>query len=75
MPAGEGIPGSWLQAGWELEARMLARALRLTAVSMDMTGDYAASVRAHAPQATIVIDTYHVVQLATKALDEVLRQH
>jgi hypothetical protein len=40
-----------------------------------MTGGYAASVRAHAPQATIVIDNYHVVQLATKALDEVRRQH
>jgi transposase len=42
---------------------------------MDMTGGYAASVREHAPQATIVIDNYHVVQLATKALDEVRREH
>ena len=42
---------------------------------MDMTGGYAASVRQHAPQATIVIDNYHVVQLATKALDEVRREH
>ena len=75
VPAGEGIPGAWLQAGRELDPRLLARASRLTAVSMDMTGGYAASVRAHAPQATIVIDNYHVVQLATKALDEVRRQH
>src|SRR5208282_466665 len=44
-------------------------------VSMDMTGGYAASVRQHAPQAAIVIDNYHVVQLATKALDEVRREH
>ena len=42
---------------------------------MDMTGGYAKSVREHAPQATIVIDNYHVVQLATKALDEVRREH
>jgi hypothetical protein len=27
---------------------------------MDMTGGYAASVRDHAPQATIVIDNFHV---------------
>ncbi len=40
---------------------------------MDMTGGYAKSVRTHAPQATIVIDNYHVVALATKALDEVRR--
>ena len=41
---------------------------------MDMTGGYAKSVREHAPQATIVIDNYHVVALATKALDEVRRR-
>ena len=42
---------------------------------MDMTGGYAKSVCEHAPQATIVIDNYHVVALATKALDEVRREH
>jgi transposase len=42
---------------------------------MDMTGGYATSVREHAPQAEIVIDNYHVVALATKALDEVRREH
>jgi hypothetical protein len=35
---------------------------------MDMTGGYAASVRAHAPQTTIVIDNYHVVQVRHEAL-------
>ena len=40
-----------------------------------MTGGYAKSVRQHAPQAEIVIDNYHVVALATKALDEVRREH
>lgn len=73
--AGEGIQASWLAPGFELDPAIVARASRLTAVSMDMTGGYAASVRAHAPQATIVIDNYHVVQLATKALDEVRREH
>lgn len=51
------------------------RAGQLTAVSMDMTGGYAKSVRRHAPQAVICIDNYHVVALATKALDEVRREH
>lgn len=51
------------------------RAAKLTAVSMDMGEGYAKSVRQHAPQAVICIDNYHVVQLATKALDEVRREH
>ncbi|MGH6999365.1 MAG: ISL3 family transposase [Phenylobacterium sp.] len=51
------------------------RAGQLTAVSMDMGEGYAKSVRQHAPQAVICIDNYHVVQLATKALDEVRREH
>jgi transposase len=51
------------------------RAAQLTAVSMDMGEGYAKSVREHAPQAVICIDNYHVVQLATKALDEVRREH
>ena len=75
VPAGEGIPGAWLTDGSELDPCLFARASRLTAVSMDMTGGYAASVRQHAPQAEIVIDNYHVVALATKALDEVRREH
>jgi transposase len=51
------------------------RAGQLTAVSMDMGEGYAKSVREHAPQAVICIDNFHVVQLATKALDEVRREH
>jgi transposase len=75
VPAGHGIPGAWLEPGLEIEPAIFARASRLTAVSMDMTGGYAKSVRTHAPQAVIVIDNYHVVQLATKALDEVRREY
>jgi transposase len=59
----------------QAEQKIGERAAKLVAVSMDMTGGYAKSVREHAPQATIVIDNYHVVQLATKALDEVRREH
>ncbi|MGH2870584.1 MAG: transposase [Solirubrobacteraceae bacterium] len=75
VPAGQGIPGAWTGEGTELDPCLFARASRLSAVSMDMTGGYAKSVRAHAPQASIVVDNYHVVQLATKALDEVRREY
>lgn len=75
VPAGEGIQAAWLESGSEIEPAIFARACRLRAVSMDMTGGYAKSVREHAPQARIVIDNYHVVALATKALDEVRREH
>ena len=75
VPAGAGIPAGWITDGTELDPCLFARASRLSAVSMDMTGGYAKSVREHAPQATIVIDNYHVVALATKALDEVRREH
>ena len=73
VPAGHGIPAAWLTDGSELDPHLVARASRLTAISMDMTGGYAKSVRHHASQATICIDPYHVVQLANQALDEVRR--
>ena len=63
VPAGHGLPDAWLTDGSEIEPAILARASRLRAVSMDMTGGYAKSVRGHAPQATIVIDNYHVAQV------------
>jgi transposase len=59
IPAGHGIPGAWLLEGEELEPAIFARASKLKAVSMDMTGGYAKSVRQNAPQATICIDPYH----------------
>lgn len=73
VPAGSGIHGAWLDPGVEIEPQVFTRASRLRAVSMDMTGGYAASVRRHAPQATVCIDPYHVVALANQALDEVRR--
>jgi len=75
VPAGHGIPAAWIEPGSDIDPAIFARATKLRAVSMDMTGGYAKSVRKHAPQATIVIDNYHVVALASKALDEVRREH
>lgn len=62
-------------AGEDARQPVAERAGQLIAVSMDMGEGYAKSVRRHAPQAVICIDNYHVVQLATKALDEVRREH
>ena len=73
VPAGHGISGAWPKHGSDIDPAIFARACRLRAVSMDMTGGYAKSVRQHAPHATICIDPYHVVQLANQALDEVRR--
>lgn len=52
------------------------RSGKLTAVSMDMAEGYRESVRAegHAPQAEICFDPFHVVAMATRALDEVRRE-
>jgi len=75
VPAGHGIQGAWLEGGLELEPAMFARAGLLRAVSMDMSGGYAKSVREHAPQAVVCVDPYHVVQLANQALDEVRRDY
>ncbi len=51
------------------------RSAQLTAVSMDMGPAFAKSVRAegHAPQAVICFDPFHVIKVATDALDEVRR--
>ena len=59
VAAGHGSPGAWLDRVQELAPALVARASRLRAVSMDMTGGYAKSVRQHAPQATVCIDAYH----------------
>ncbi|MGH3849357.1 MAG: ISL3 family transposase [Pseudonocardiaceae bacterium] len=47
---------------------------RIEAVSMDLGPAFAKSVRAHAPHAVICFDPFHVIQLATSALDDVRRQ-
>jgi transposase len=52
------------------------RSAQLTTVSMDLGPAFQKSVRApgHAPQAVICFDPFHVVQLATTALDKVRRE-
>jgi transposase len=50
------------------------RSAQLTAISLDMGKAFHKSVKNHAPQATVCIDPFHVVALATKALDKVRRE-
>ena len=52
------------------------RSARIEAVSMDMSAGYAKSVAkpGHAPTAIVCYDPFHVVALATKALDQVRRE-
>jgi transposase len=50
------------------------RAARLAAVSTDMGPAYLKSVTTKAPGAIVCIDPFHVVKLATDALDQVRRQ-
>jgi len=46
----------------------------IEAVSMDLGPAYAKTVRARAPQAVLCFDPFHVIKLATDALDAVRRQ-
>ncbi len=71
-----GTEGAGEKAGDEFFTELgTERSSRIRAVSMDMGPGYAKSARKHAPHATICIDSYHVVALATKALDEVRRDY
>lgn len=47
----------------------------IEAVSMDMGAAFIKSVKANAPNAAICIDPFHVVQIATNALETVRRAH
>jgi transposase len=49
------------------------RCQQIEAISLDMGPGYAKSARAHAPQATIAIDPFHVAKAGSEALDEVRR--
>ena len=49
------------------------RSQRLLAVTLDMSQAYIQSVEAHAPQASLVFDRFHVQRLVHDALDQVRR--
>jgi transposase len=68
---GEGKSGATLQRFFDQLGP--DRTARLAAASMDLHGAYAKVTRAHAPQARVCADPFHVVKLANHALDQVRR--
>lgn len=50
------------------------RAAKLLAVAMDLSDAYAKAVRAWAPNADLIFDRFHVVQLLMRAIDEIRRE-
>jgi len=51
-----------------------ARAQQVQLVAMDMSPAYQKGVREHLPQAQIIFDRFHVMQLAGRAVDEVRKE-
>ena len=50
------------------------RSRRLIAVTMDMWQGYIGATRAHAPQAAIVFDRFHIERYLTEAVNEIRKQ-
>ena len=68
---GEGRGAEALREFWR---RFKLSGARLKAVAMDMSGAYAASVRAHAPHAILTFDHFHVMKLMNERLDDLRRE-
>ena len=68
----EGRAGA--DAGAWLAARDPAWRAGVRVVAIDMCPAYRAAVRAHLPQATLVVDHFHVVQLANRTVNLVRRR-
>ena len=66
--------GRGSQALREFWRRFKLSGARLKAVAMDMSGAYAASVRAHAPHAIMTFDRFHVIKLMNERLDDLRRE-
>jgi transposase len=66
--------GRGSQALREFWRRFKLSGAQLKAVAMDMSGAYAASVRAHAPHAIMTFDRFHVVKLMNERLDDLRRE-
>lgn len=66
--------GRGSQALREFWRRFKLSGARLKAVAMDMSGAYAASVRAHAPHAILTFDRFHVIKLMNERLDDLRRE-
>jgi transposase len=65
---------AWLGHGRERATLGPTRSHRLVAVTMDMWQGYIGATRAHAPQAAIVFDRFHIERYLTEAVNEVRKQ-
>jgi transposase len=70
-----GAEGSSAQVADAFFSELGERSAQIEAISMDMGPGYAKSARAHASQAVICIDSFHVAKLGGDALDEVRREY
>lgn len=68
---GEGRGGDALREFWRRQKQSRGR---LRAVAMDLSGAYAASVRAHAPHAVLTFDRFHLIKLMNERLDDLRRE-
>jgi transposase len=66
--------GRGSQALREFWRRFKLSEARLKAVAMDMSGAYAASVRAHAPHAIVTFDRFDIIKLMNERLDDLRRE-
>ena len=66
-------PGKGLKTAQAFFDELGARTQQLSAVSMDFGPAYQEAVRRRAPRATVCFDPFHLVALATRALDDVRR--
>jgi transposase len=69
--AGEGKSGATLERFFD--ALGPQRTAQLQAASMDLHGAYAKVTVAHAPQARVCADPFHIIKLTNAAVDEVRR--
>ena len=68
---GEGRSGQALQGFWR-RIRMIAD--QIEAVAMDMSGAFQAAVREYLPDAQIVFDHFHLIQLFNEKLSDLRRE-
>ena len=66
--------GRGSQALREFWLRFKLSGARLKAVAMDMSGAYAASVRAHAPHAILTFDRFHIIKVMNERFDDLRRE-
>jgi len=71
LHVGDGKGAAALEA---FQRRLASSKAQIKAVAMDMSSGYASWVNEHLPEAEIVFDHFHVIQLMNKKVDQVRRR-